>query len=114
MKKLPILALALGMGACAGQGLPRQTSVLITGGKVFGTPGADAVLIKNNRITSVGKTAELKSSAPANAALIEAKGGLILPGLHDAHTHLMAGGLASFELELTAKDKIKDITAKIT
>lgn len=48
-----------------------------------------AVLVSNDRIEAVGSAAELRSQAP-QAQLIDLGARTLLPGLIDAHTHVMA------------------------
>lgn len=46
------------------------------------------VLVTGNRITAVGPTAEIRVSG--NAAVIDAAGGFLIPGLWDVHVHSVA------------------------
>lgn len=97
-------ALLLGLAAlswgCAGLA-PRATgpALLISGGAVHGRPGADAVLIRGGRVEAVGRGSDLAAAEP-QAAQLGADGGLILPGFHDAHLHLLDGGLSLGQAEL--------------
>lgn len=67
-------------------------ALLVTGGTVVtfdpkGTVIADgAVAVIEDRIAAVGPATEVEASYPA-AERIDARGGLILPGLINAHTH---------------------------
>lgn len=49
-----------------------------------------AVAINGDHITEVGHTAALKAKYPA-ASFLDAKGGLIMPGFINAHTHIYSG-----------------------
>ncbi len=68
-------------------------SLIVVGAKVHtlaatepvGEP-PDAVLVKESRITAVGRLADLRAQAPA-AALLERPGATLAPGLTDAHVH---------------------------
>ena len=54
------------------------------------------VAIDGTKIAAVGSTAELKAKYP-DAEFIDAKGGVIMPGLVNAHTHIysaLARGLS--------------------
>jgi predicted amidohydrolase YtcJ len=62
----------------------------IVNGVVYGNPGKTAVRIEGSRIAAV-----TNDRAPAGAPdVIDAKGGLVLPGFNDAHVHLLEAGLA--------------------
>jgi 5-methylthioadenosine/S-adenosylhomocysteine deaminase len=73
-------------------GVAPGTALLVTGGTVVtfdprGTVIADgAVAVVEDRIAAVGPATEVEASYPA-AERIDARGGLILPGLINAHTH---------------------------
>lgn len=66
--------------------------LIVAGGTVITMDAArriyddGAVAIKDDRIVAVGKAADINSKYAA-AASIDAKGGLILPGLIDGHNH---------------------------
>jgi predicted amidohydrolase YtcJ len=53
---------------------------------------AEAVLFDGDKITAVGDSSVLLSSAPASTAKIDAGGALVLPGFHDCHEHLAMAG----------------------
>ena len=55
-----------------------------------------AVLVKGARIEAVGPTASI--AAPPDAAVIDARGMALLPGLIDCHDHL-----ASFSYEIASR-----------
>ena len=61
-------------------------------------PSADAVAIRDGRFLAVGTEAEVRAAAP-DAAIIDAKGRRLIPGLIDSHTHVIRGGL-NYNMEL--------------
>lgn len=81
-------------------------------------PFAEAIAINGKIITAVGNYNEVKSKVKANAQWIDLKGGFLMPGFVDSHTHAIHGGheltKASFkkymsgvgELHAYAKDKL--------
>ncbi|MBO6574930.1 MAG: amidohydrolase [Rhodothermales bacterium] len=50
-------------------------------------PWAEAVLVSDGRITFVGTTEEVMDRRAPEASVVELDGRLVLPGLHDVHTH---------------------------
>jgi predicted amidohydrolase YtcJ len=102
----------LGLGlvlvvACTDKPAPRAAAMLLVmNGRIFGQSPATAVLIEDGRVAAVGPDAEMKGRVATGGQIIDARGGLILPGLHDAHIH-MAGGAAS--LEQLALDELKTL-----
>lgn len=62
--------------------------------------GPTGVLIAGNRITAVGTPDEVRRRAPAGARVIDLGDRWLLPGLIDAHTHiLLQGDITSAEYE---------------
>jgi len=63
-----------------------------------GQPGA--VAIADGKILAVGDSAEIARYVGSKTEILRANGGLVLPGLADAHTHFIDGGfqLASVNL----------------
>jgi imidazolonepropionase len=70
-----------------------------------------AVLMRDEKIVAVGKTADLRAAHPHEPTL-DASGCVILPGFVDPHTHLIWGGdrAAEFEMKM-AGAKYLDILA---
>lgn len=62
-------------------------------------PFAEAVSIGAGRISSVGATSEVMREKGPATRLIDVKGGTVIPGLNDSHTHPIRGGL-NYNLEL--------------
>ncbi len=90
--------------------------ILIGGGALF-TNDPDmpfeadgAVAAENGRIVAAGKTTEMKR-AFSGAEFIDAKGGLILPGLINAHTHFYSSLLRGVKLKGFAPDSLFEALA---
>lgn len=89
-----LTAAALG-AACTPTPAQDGGALVIRGGTLVdgggGEPILDAeVVVRNGRIASVGKAG--RSSVPADAEVVDAGGGWILPGLVDAHVHFSQTG----------------------
>ncbi len=75
-----------------------SSQILITGGSLIDGTGADAraatdVLVEPDRIVAVGKAAA--GLADADAAVIDASGKTVMPGLIDSHVHCTFDDVAS-------------------
>src|SRR4030065_2055812 len=57
-------------------------------------PWAEAVAIDGDRISRVGRTADIKKLAGKKTRVIDLKGALVLPGFIDSHTHFLEGGFS--------------------
>ncbi len=62
-------------------------------------PWADAVLVRGEKIESVGSSAEIRKRA-RDAVVVDAKGKLVTPGFIDAHVHFLDGGFALSSVQL--------------
>ncbi len=55
-------------------------------------PAASAVAIAGDQIVFVGDTAGVEAHVGPKTEVIDLGGRMVLPGIHDAHTHALAGG----------------------
>ncbi|MCZ6663427.1 MAG: hypothetical protein O6951_10970, partial [Actinobacteria bacterium] len=80
--------------ACGSESTERQIpadALVVANGTVIDGTGADpiqngVVVIEGDRITAVGQTGDF--AIPAEAQVIDASGGAILPGIINAHVHV--------------------------
>jgi predicted amidohydrolase YtcJ len=95
-RPLPLtLAAVLLAGACA-----RRADLVIRNGMVWtgldsGAARPGAVAIRGDRIVAVGDSASIALYLDARTRVIDARGGLVMPGFIDGHTHFLDG---SFQL----------------
>ena len=91
---------------------------VLTGGKVFLGPGlgfAEAVAIWQGRVLATGTASEIADLIGPDTRKIDLAGRLAVPGLNDAHQHMMAVGMGTLEVNLKGEDitSIGDILAAI-
>lgn len=89
---------------------------VLTGGKIFLGPGlgfAEAVAIWQGRVLATGRASEIADLTGPETKKIDLAGRLAVPGLNDAHQHMMAVGLGTLEVNLKGEDitSIGDILA---
>jgi predicted amidohydrolase YtcJ len=65
-----------------------------------GLPWAEAVAVRGDRILAVGTDKDVRRTAAPGAEILDFKGGLILPGFNDSHTHFLSGGFALLSIQL--------------
>ncbi len=58
-----------------------------------------ALLVRNGRISAAGKYTELKAQISPDTQVMDAAGGVVMPGFIDAHTHLVFAGNRADEFE---------------
>ena len=81
-----------------------NADLVLTGSPVHGRstalPPASAVAVRGGRISAVGVEQQIRDLVGPNTKVIEIRGGLILPGIQDAHVHPLEGGLSGFRCSL--------------
>jgi hypothetical protein len=93
---------------------------LIHGGPIMtmdrANPLAHAVGIVNKRIVAVGDVSDVRAELGATFDEIDLAGRTAIPGLYDAHAHVMGVGYAASQIDLTpdAVSSIEDIRRKVS
>ena len=80
-----------------------HADLVILGGNVItvdpAKPKAQAVAVKFGKILTVGQDDELKPLVGANTRVVDARGRTVIPGLIDAHCHVMAAGRRQLQVD---------------
>lgn len=76
-------------------------------------PTAEAIAVKDGRITAVGKSDDIRKLAGKETKTIDANGRLVLPGFNDAHAHFMAIGNLFSSIDLSAAKTEADVIDKL-
>src|SRR6185436_13659007 len=74
---------------------------------------AEAVAIRGNKILKVGSEREIMRYRRPQTQVIDAKGAAVLPGFDDAHTSVIAGGLARELLQLGGAVTLEEIQQRV-
>ncbi|MEI7573214.1 MAG: amidohydrolase family protein, partial [Phenylobacterium sp.] len=90
---LAVLAAVTLAAGCA----PRtsdETAAVYTGGDILTLAGdapayVEALAVKDGKIVAAGTQAEARKAAGPGARTVDLKGGVLLPGFIDAHSHLL-------------------------
>ncbi len=83
---------------------PQPASMIVVGAPIWTgnpqQPWAEALASRDDRIVAVGSRAEIEAMSGAGTLVIQADGGLLVPGFIDTHVHFATGGssLASVQL----------------
>jgi len=105
----------VGATADAGPASAPTRSTLYVHGHVYtadpARPWAEAIAVKGDRIAAIGTTRELMAKRAADATIVDLGGKTVIPGIVDAHMHLLFGAmeiagfnLATPERSLTAAE----------
>jgi predicted amidohydrolase YtcJ len=105
------------LAACAGAPSAPPADLLIVGGRVFTVepdhPWAEAVAVRGDRIVKVGTEAEVRAMKGPNTREYDAKGGVVLPGINDSHTHFLDGSLGLDQVDLTGATTLPEMQERV-
>jgi predicted amidohydrolase YtcJ len=73
----------------------------------------EAVAVRGERILAVGSLAEVRAAAGSGADSYDLRGRPLLPGLTDAHVHIVWHGLWSRQVQLAGMTDYQQVLAKI-
>lgn len=95
--------------------MPQPPDLIITNGHVFGAESstATALAVTGERISAVGDDAQIIKLAGPTTQRIDAAGGTVMPGLHDAHVHFLSGSLSLSQIDLAGAETLAEIEAAI-
>ncbi|MCL4507143.1 MAG: amidohydrolase [Chloroflexi bacterium] len=92
-------------------------NVLITNANVYtvdpAQPRATAIAIANDRIVAVGSDAEIDAVRLPGAARFDMRGAFILPGMIDAHLHLMWTGMAMQRVDVFEAPSVREAVERV-
>jgi predicted amidohydrolase YtcJ len=92
------------VGSCERAAGPEHATLIISGARVWTgdetMPWAEAVAVRGDEIVAVGSNADIAPLAGTETKVIDAAGGMLLPGFIDTHVHFATSGagLASVQL----------------
>src|SRR6185503_354602 len=96
---------------------PQSAELVLRGGAVFtadtSNPTATAVAVRGGRIVYVGDDEGAARFVGAATRTIEIGDGMVLPGFHDSHVHIAAGGLGFTTCDLSRDNDAEAVLAHI-
>jgi hypothetical protein len=116
--------LIAGLGA-AGSGCAKEppgdtattADLALKGGAVYTVDGArswaQAVAIRDGRITFVGTDKDLDAHIGPDTRVIDLKGRMLMPGFQDAHIHPISAGVEASSCDLNGLDTVDQYVAAI-
>lgn len=89
-----LLALT-GITSAQAQSASRPDAILINGKVVvYDAPPAQALALRDGKISAIGNTATIRALASASTRIIELGGRTVIPGLIDSHIHAIRAGIS--------------------
>jgi len=85
------------------------TDLTILDARVFGAPGVSAIRVRGGRIDRMGSERETGRAGE----VIDAAGGLVIPGLDDAHIHLLGGARQVADAQLATAGTAEEVVERL-
>jgi predicted amidohydrolase YtcJ len=116
MKHIPVLLVVLFTCSVA---WAQTADTILTNGKIITVDQQfsiqEAVAVRDGKILSVGKTADIRKLAGPNTRLIDLQGRTVVPGLIDSHLHGIRAALSfSTEVNWIGASSLDDAMGRIT
>ncbi len=114
--KMIVLMLVAAAGFAQTPSVPAPDMILVNGKVVTldtAHPVAQAIAIRNGKITVVGRDPEIRKSAGPKTQVIDLHGALAVPGLIEGHGHFVGLGRMKMELNLRDAQTWDEICAKV-
>ncbi len=108
-----------GILGCAGTVISQREpiSIVLLNGSVWTAnpvqPRAEAIAVAGDRIVAVGSTAEIRRLASPSTRIIDAAGGMVVPGFIDSHVHFLTAGMNLASVQLRDAKTPADFIARI-
>jgi len=94
--------------------IAKPASIAIRNGRVWGAAGpATAIAMADDRILMAGSEEQVRLLSDRQTTVIDAAGGLIMPGFNDAHVHFLMGARNLRNLELSEETTVDGILRRI-
>src|SRR5512134_342056 len=89
---IAVLLLVLPAAGCRARADLVVLNGVVWTGASSGAPRPGAIAVRGDRILLVGDSAEIASYVGGATTVLDARGGLVMPGFGDGHTHFVSGG----------------------
>ena len=97
--------------------LQQAAEIVFRGGVVYTMDAArstaEAAAVRGGRIVAVGSADEIGKLIGPQTEVVELKGGMLLPGFHDAHVHPVAAGIEELGCGLYDAQTVDDVLTKV-
>ena len=116
MRKAPFAA-AFALLPLLATAAERPADLVLSGGNVLtldpARPQATAVAVRGGRVVALGSDAEMRPLVGAATRKIDLQGRTVLPGLTDAHVHVMGLGRARGSLDLVGAESLDQALRRV-
>src|SRR5678815_5553593 len=96
---------------------PPKADLVLVNGRVYTVddshPRASAFAVRNGRIVFVGSDREARYLAGPRTRIVDAGGRTVIPGMVDAHAHLLGLGTSLRNVQLAGSKTYDEVIAKV-
>lgn len=111
-----ILAVLLALWLAAPSSAAAQADYVIHSARIYtmddAQPSAQALAVRRDRVLMVGSDAQVLGAYP-DAPKLDGAGRTVVPGLIDAHAHLMGRGMALLQVDLVGTTSKADVIQRL-
>jgi predicted amidohydrolase YtcJ len=104
-------------GSLRAQAPAAKADLIVINARVYtvddSRPRASAFAVRNGRIVFVGSDREARYLAGASTRVMDAKGQTVIPGMVDAHAHLLGLGTSLRNVQLAGSKTYDEVIAKV-
>src|ERR1700728_1703328 len=101
----------------AGAQSPSPADLIVTSGRIYTVdaahPIAEALAVRGIRLVFVGSANEAQVFRGPSTRIVDAHGSTIIPGMVDAHAHLLDAGLTLRQVDLSGAATFEDVVARV-
>jgi predicted amidohydrolase YtcJ len=101
----------------AGAQSPPPADLIVTGGRIYTVdaahPMAEALAVRGSRLVFVGSASEAQVFRGPSTRIVDARGSTIIPGMVDAHAHLLDVGQTLRQVDLSGAATFDEIVARV-
>lgn len=119
MTRLPLLSALLLLGATAGaqRVAPAPADLIVTNARIYTVddahPIASALAVRDGRVQFVGSEREALALRGATTRIVDARGNTVVPGIVDAHAHLLGLGFSLANVKLADTRSYDEVIARV-
>ncbi len=117
MRYLPTYATLLAL-APAALNAQRSADLVLTNGRIYTVdvtmPIASALAVRGDRVVFVGSDVEAGAVTGTATRVIDLQGKTVVPGIIDAHAHLLGFGTLLRQVNLAGAESYEEVVARVT
>jgi len=117
MRHAPTYAVLLALAPVV-LGAQTRADLVLTNGRVYtvdvSRPVASALAVRGDRIVFVGSDIEARALTGSSTRVIDLGGKTVIPGIIDAHAHLLGLGAMLREVNLVGATSYEEVVARVT